>query len=136
MNARTHEKQPNDKAAQIEEPTVIDAIASTQIEHRQNEQGDEQRLHRDVATIEKRDNDDAAYIVYHGQGRQKDTHTERDTVAQQAQHGQGESDVGGHRDGGAISGRPLMANQEVGRLGKPAIGDTTPHRASWPTSWL
>ena len=81
MHSRLHKKQPDNETADIEEPTVMDAIFTTQIKRNQEDQRDQQRLKRNMLAIKERNDNDTANIVHHSQGRQEDTHTQRDTIA-------------------------------------------------------
>ena len=66
-----------------------------------------------MSAIEQGDDDDTTDIIDHRQGSQEDTHTQRNPLAQQAQHRQGERDVRRHRDCRAIRLGAFATNQKI-----------------------
>ena len=79
----------------------------SELDHPQSvhrDQGDDgqrcqhQRQARHFARVEQRDHDDRPQVVDDRQGHQEQLERYRHPFAEQRQHAQGESDVGGHRD--------------------------------------
>ena len=81
---------------------------SSHIQQSEDYQGYQQRLESDMPAIKQGDNYDTSNIIHHSQGGQEDTHAQRHPLPQQAQYGQGESDIRSHRNS-----RPVYLGRRI-----------------------
>lgn len=114
MDAGLQHQEPHQRPAQQIGKECHDAGKAVQADQRaEHGQGADQVSELQVGRIEQRDDQDGAQIVDDGKRGQEDLERSRYILAEQGQHSQCESDVGGHRNPHAPLRRRTRIQAEV-----------------------
>jgi len=87
----------------------------------EEEKREEERPHRELRSVEHRDDEDRGEVVDHRDRGEENLQRQRDAAAQQGEDAQGESDVGGRGDGPAAQRRRIVPVDE--RVDRGRHGD-------------
>ena len=109
VDAALQKQIPHNHSPENIKPTVAHPEEIPAAKYQQDTRRSNQVVHRQMRSVKKSDDQNAADIIDHSESSQKDFQAQRNPLAEQAEHSQRKSDIRSHRYGQAtLAGVPAV----------------------------